>query len=64
LTNYSGLFIDNITYYKCDVSKWEEVEAVAKEVIEDLGHPTIVVNNAGVVQGKKLVDLSVADVEQ
>lgn len=37
---------------------------MAKEVIEDLGHPTIIVNNAGVVQGKKLVDLSVADVQQ
>ncbi|CAE7090834.1 unnamed protein product [Rhizoctonia solani] len=54
----------NITYYKCDVSKWEEVEAVAKEVIEDIGHPTIIVNNAGVVQGKRVVDLSVADVQQ
>ncbi|KAB5590520.1 Short-chain dehydrogenase/reductase family protein [Ceratobasidium theobromae] len=54
----------NITYYKCDVSKWEEVEAVAKEIVDDLGHPTILVNNAGVVQGKNLVDLTVADVEQ
>ncbi|QRV91577.1 short chain dehydrogenase [Ceratobasidium sp. AG-Ba] len=54
----------NITYYKCDVSKWEEVEAVAKQVIDEIGHPTILVNNAGVVQGKSLVDLSVADVKQ
>jgi len=54
----------NITYYKCDVSKWEEVEAVAKQVVDELGHPTILVNNAGVVQGKSLVDLSVADVQQ
>ncbi|QRV76747.1 short chain dehydrogenase [Ceratobasidium sp. AG-Ba] len=54
----------NITYYKCDVSKWEEVEAVAKQVVDEIGHPTILVNNAGVVQGKSLVDLSVADVKQ
>lgn len=28
--------IDNITYYKCDVSKWEEVEAVSKKIIEEV----------------------------
>lgn len=55
---------DNIAYYKCDVSKWEEVEAVSKKVIEEIGEPTILVNNAGVVQGKPLVTLSQADVQQ
>jgi NAD(P)-dependent dehydrogenase (short-subunit alcohol dehydrogenase family) len=31
---------DNITYYKCDVSNLEEVEAVAKRVIEEVSyHP-------------------------
>jgi hypothetical protein len=29
---------DNITYYKCDVSKLEEVEAVAKRVIEEVSY--------------------------
>lgn len=28
--------LDNITYYKCDVSKWEEVEAVAKKVFDEV----------------------------
>ncbi len=28
---------DNVTYYKCDVSKWEEVEAVSKQIIEEVG---------------------------
>lgn len=54
----------NITYYKCDVSKWEEVEAVSKKVIEEIGHPTILINNAGVVQGKLIVDLSPEDIKQ
>ncbi|KAI9447962.1 retinal short-chain dehydrogenase/reductase [Lactarius indigo] len=54
----------NITYYRCDVTKWEEVEAVAKKVIEEIGHPTVLVNNAGVVQGKLLLDLSPEDVRQ
>lgn len=54
----------NITYYKCDVSKLEEVEAVAKKVIEEIGHPTVLVNNAGVVQGKLILDLSPEDIRQ
>jgi len=54
----------NIAYYKCDVSKWEEVEAVSKQVIEEIGQPTIIVNNAGVVQGKLILDLSPEDIQQ
>ena len=30
------MIADNIVYYKCDVSKWEEVEEVAKKVIEEV----------------------------
>ncbi|PSR93738.1 hypothetical protein PHLCEN_2v4633 [Hermanssonia centrifuga] len=54
----------NITYYKCDVSKWEEVEAVSKRIQEEIGHPTVIINNAGVVQGKLLVDLKPEDIQQ
>lgn len=28
--------LDNITYYKCDVSQWSEVEAVAKRIKEEV----------------------------
>ncbi|PPQ66592.1 hypothetical protein CVT26_009492 [Gymnopilus dilepis] len=54
----------NVTYYKCDVSKWEEVEAVSKKILEEIGEPTILVNNAGVVQGKLILDLSPEDIQQ
>jgi len=54
----------NIAYYKCDVSKWEEVEEVSKKIVEEIGHPTVIVNNAGVVQGKLILDLSPEDVKQ
>ncbi|KAK1228442.1 hypothetical protein PQX77_008505 [Marasmius sp. AFHP31] len=54
----------NITYYKCDVSKWEEVEAVKQKIVEELGQPTILVNNAGVVQGKLITDLTPQDINQ
>ncbi|KAJ6628948.1 retinal short-chain dehydrogenase reductase [Mycena sp. CBHHK59/15] len=54
----------NIAYYKCDVSKWEEVEAVSKKIIEEIGQPTVLINNAGVVQGKLILDLSPEDIQQ
>ncbi|KIK67783.1 hypothetical protein GYMLUDRAFT_92458 [Collybiopsis luxurians FD-317 M1] len=54
----------NIVYYKCDISKWEEVEAVSKKIVDELGHPTVVVNNAGVVQGRSITELSPEDVQQ
>ncbi|TFK83113.1 retinal short-chain dehydrogenase/reductase [Polyporus arcularius HHB13444] len=54
----------NITYYECDVSKWEDVERVSKQIVEELGHPTMLINNAGVVQGKAILDLSPEDVQQ
>jgi len=54
----------NITYYPCDVSNWEEVEVVSKKIIEELGHPTMLINNAGVVQGKLILDLKPEDVQQ
>ncbi|GAW02618.1 retinal short-chain dehydrogenase reductase [Lentinula edodes] len=54
----------NIVYYKCDISKWDAVEAVSKKIVEEIGHPTVLVNNAGVVQGKLVTDLSAADVQQ
>ena len=76
--------LDNITYYPCDVSKWEEVEAVHKKIVEEvgalfdrsripefnaifahqIGHPTILINNAGVVQGKLLLDLAPEELQQ
>lgn len=32
----SSSALDNITYYKCDVSNWGEVEAVSKKVTEEV----------------------------
>lgn len=29
-------FADNVAYYKCDVSNWAEVDAVAKQVVEEV----------------------------
>ena len=42
--------------YQCDCSKREEVYKVAEQVKKDVGDVTILINNAGVVSGKKFRD--------
>jgi len=41
-----------------------QVEAVGKRIMEDLGVPTIIINNAGIVHGKSLLELSSEEVER
>ncbi|KAF2020717.1 NAD(P)-binding protein [Aaosphaeria arxii CBS 175.79] len=53
-----------VLYYECDVGDAEQVEAVAKEIVEDLGPPTILINNAGIVRPKPILDSTAAEVEQ
>ncbi|KAK7541810.1 hypothetical protein IWX49DRAFT_554901 [Phyllosticta citricarpa] len=53
-----------INYYHCDVGDATSVEKAAKQIKQDLGTPTIIINNAGIVNGKNLLDLSPFDVER
>ncbi|RXK38820.1 hypothetical protein M231_03875 [Tremella mesenterica] len=52
----------SITSYVCDVSDPKQVSTVAAQIREEIGDPTVIVNNAGVVKGKLLLDLSDDDV--
>ncbi|KAK7977472.1 hypothetical protein PG996_003527 [Apiospora saccharicola] len=53
-----------ITYYKCDVSDKAQIAKVAAKIEEDLGLPTILINNAAEVVGKKLLDMEPEEVER
>ena len=44
--------------YQCDCSKRDEVYKVAEQVKKDVGDVTILINNAGIVTGKKFSELS------
>ncbi|KAK0756888.1 hypothetical protein N5P37_010408 [Trichoderma harzianum] len=52
-----------VTFYKCDVSDKEQVAKVAVEIEKDLGTPTVLINNAAIVVGKPLLDLSIDEIE-
>ncbi|KAK5175867.1 uncharacterized protein LTR77_001007 [Saxophila tyrrhenica] len=53
-----------VKWYRCDVGDAGAVERVRREVVKDLGTPTILINNAGIVNGKPLFDLTSAEVSR
>ncbi|GFY59576.1 hypothetical protein TNIN_460541 [Trichonephila inaurata madagascariensis] len=50
--------------YSCDISDLQEVQRVGKEVQQDVGDVTIVVNNAGILQNILFVDLDPAKIKK
>ena len=43
--------------YQCDLGNREEIYKTASRIKKDVGDVTILINNAGVVTGKKFIDL-------
>ncbi|KAK6343221.1 hypothetical protein TWF730_010821 [Orbilia blumenaviensis] len=50
--------VRNVEFYKCDVGNYDEVQEVSKRITQDLGPPSVLVNNAAVVHGKTILNLS------
>lgn len=55
---------EGVRYYYCDVGDGEQVERVWGRVVKDVGTPTVLVNNAAVVNGKGLMEQSREEVER
>ncbi|UCF18678.1 MAG: SDR family oxidoreductase [Gemmatimonadota bacterium] len=53
-----------VTSYQCDVTKRAAVYATAQRVLEKHGSVEILINNAGVVTGKVLLEMSDEEIEQ
>ncbi|TQS31870.1 hypothetical protein Golomagni_07835, partial [Golovinomyces magnicellulatus] len=52
-----------VTFYKCDVSDSKQVMAACKKIEQELGTPTVLINNAAVVVGKSLLNLSIEEID-
>ncbi|XP_069107064.1 epidermal retinol dehydrogenase 2-like [Argopecten irradians] len=50
--------------FTCDVGKREDVYKTAKQVKQQVGDVSILINNAGVVSGKKLIDIPDHQIEK
>jgi short-subunit dehydrogenase len=51
-----------VHYYKCDITSPPQLAAVAKEIRAQVGHPTVLINNAGVARGKTILGASERDI--
>lgn len=54
----------DIRYYQCDIGDRKSVQKVWKRVVDDMGTPTVLVNNAAVVNGKPFLELSADEVDR
>ena len=48
--------------YKCNLRDRNEIHETAKKVTDEVGEVSLLVNNAGVVTGKKLLDCTDKDI--
>ncbi|RMY23995.1 hypothetical protein D0867_01677 [Hortaea werneckii] len=53
-----------VKFYRCDVGKRADVEKARGQIEKDLGPVTILINNAGIVNGKPLLELSDEDIHR
>jgi all-trans-retinol dehydrogenase (NAD+) len=60
LTSY--LIAANVHHFQCDLRSPENVEAVAEKIRVEVGHPTVVINVAGVVRGKTILESQPSDI--
>lgn len=50
-------------YYQCDLSDSSQIRAICEKIRTEVGHPTVLVNNAGICRGVTVCGGSYADVE-
>lgn len=53
----------SVHFYKCDLSDSTEIKRLCDRVRKEVGDPTVLVNNAGLVRGFTVCDGTYADVE-
>jgi NAD(P)-dependent dehydrogenase (short-subunit alcohol dehydrogenase family) len=55
---------EGVKNYACNVGNYEQAENVWKNVVRDMGTPTILINNAAMVDGKPFLEQTIEDVER
>lgn len=53
----------NVAYYQCDLSNAGAIRTLATRIRSEVGHPTVLVNNAGLCRGATVMSGSYGDVE-
>lgn len=55
---------EGVRYFRCDVGSYEDIQRTWKRVVQELGTPTVLINNAAVVNAKPFLEQDGADVER
>jgi all-trans-retinol dehydrogenase (NAD+) len=53
----------NIAYYQIDLTDTAALKILCERIRQEVGHPTVLINNAGLARGETICDGSYADVE-
>ncbi|KAI5459133.1 hypothetical protein BGZ63DRAFT_360620 [Mariannaea sp. PMI_226] len=48
----------NTMFFKVDVTSPEAIHEAAEKIRQEVGYPTVLINNAGIVSGKTILDIS------
>ncbi|EGG10548.1 uncharacterized protein MELLADRAFT_93574 [Melampsora larici-populina 98AG31] len=54
----------DVHHYECDISDAKAVEAVADRVKNEVGDPTIIINNVEVANGTFIIDLNPSEIQR
>ncbi|UKZ47640.1 hypothetical protein TrVGV298_001863 [Trichoderma virens] len=52
-----------LSYYQCDLSDSNALRSTCERIRSEVGHPTVLFNNAGLVRGVSIMDGSYGDIE-
>ncbi|PNS15039.1 hypothetical protein CAC42_2268 [Sphaceloma murrayae] len=53
-----------VTFIKCDVTSIDAVRETAKKIQDTVGHPSILINNAGIARNHTILDTSPEDLDK
>lgn len=56
--------IEGVLYFQCDVGDRRQVLHLQRQISEQVGHVTILINNAGIVSGKSVLELDYEELEK
>ncbi|KAJ3455919.1 hypothetical protein MRS44_017401 [Fusarium solani] len=52
-----------VFYYQCDLSDSAAIKELSQRIRDEVGHPTVLVNNAGLIRGKSIIKAEYSDIE-
>ncbi|KAF5545486.1 short-chain dehydrogenase [Fusarium phyllophilum] len=52
-----------VFYYQADLSDSTAIKKLCQRIKDEVGHPTVLVNNAGLIRGKSIIEAEYSDIE-